>query len=301
MKMKMKLLKITSALSLLLLLWSCTEEMLNPKKSDDTSEKTETERVVLLKTKLDNAAFNLIGTKFKAQVGGRSQGGVHRLSGLFKSKEEAGRIAEGWDTCALVTISENSDGTYTVILNFGDGCEDNGKFISGVVAFTGSETDTTGVFKIAFDKFSERGVNEVVEDPSTVNGYYEASWKVSLHGGLNYEERFTTAFEVNYKSGGKETFAGEGELIGDLDGFEVTKYNFVGSNLKGDKYAAAVVNPLVYDFSCKKTAIYTKGTEAFEVNEQKSAIDFGDGACDNIFTILLQGITIIVDLDKINA
>jgi len=298
MKTKMKLLKIMSALSLSVLLWSCTEEMLTPKTSNDNAEKTETERVVLLKTKLDYAAFNLIGTKFKTQVGGRSQAGVHRLSGLFKSKEEAGRIAEGWDTCALVTITENTDGTYTVILNFGDGCEDNGKFITGVVAFTGSETDTSGVFKIAFDKFSERGADEVVEDPSTVNGYYEASWNISLH---NYEERFSTAFEVNYKSGGKETFAGEGELIGDLDGFVVTKYNFIGSNLKGDKYAAAVVNPLVFDFSCKGTTIFTEGTEGFEVNEQKSAIDFGDGKCDNIFTIFLEGITIIVDLDKLNS
>jgi hypothetical protein len=301
MKTKMKLLRIMSALSLSVLLWSCTEEMLTPKNTNDNAEKTETERVVLLKTKLDNAAFNLIGTKFKTQVGGRSQGGVHRLSGLFKSKEEAGRIAEGWDTCALVTITENTDGTYTVILNFGDGCEDNGKFISGIVAFTGSETDTSGVFKIGFDKFSERGVNEVVEDPSTVNGFYEGSWNISLHNGLTYQERFATAFEVNYESGAKETIAGEGELKGDLDGFVVTKYNFVGSNLKGDKYAAAVVNPLVFDFSCKGTTIFTEGTEGFEVNEQKSAIDFGEGVCDNIFTIFLEGITIIVDLDKINS
>jgi len=301
MKTKMKLHTIISALSLSILLSSCTEEMMNPKSPTDDSEKTETERVVLLKTKLDNAAFNLVGTKFKAQVGGRSQMGVHRFSGLFKSKEEAGRIAEGWDTCALVTITENTDGTYTVILNFGEGCEDNGKFITGVVAFTGSETDTSGFFKIAFNKFSERGVNEVVDDPSTINGFYDASWSISLHNGISYEEQFTAAFEVNYESGAKETIAGEGELNGDLDGFVVTKYNFVGSNLKGDKYAAVVVNPLVFDFSCKSTSIYTQGTEAFEVNEQKSSIDFGEGDCDNIFTIFLEGITIIVDLDKINT
>src|SRR6187401_3599970 len=161
MKTKMKSFKTMSVLFLSILMWSCTEEMLNPKDPKNETEKTDTERVVLLKTKLDNAAFSLLGTKFKAQTGGRSNAGVHRLSGLFKSKEEAGRIAEGWDTCALVTITENTDGTYTVILNFGEGCEDNGKFISGVVAFTGSETDTSGVFKIAFDNFSERGVNEV--------------------------------------------------------------------------------------------------------------------------------------------
>lgn len=302
MKTKMKLLKTISVLCLSILLSSCTEEMLNPQKNTgDSEEKTETERVVLMKTKLDNAAFNLLGTKFKAQVGGRSKAGVHRLSGLFASKESAGRVAEGWDTCALVTITENQDGTYTVILNFGEGCEDNGKFISGVVAFTGSETDTSGVFKILFDNFSERGINEVVEDPSTVDGFYDASWSISLQNGLSYEERFTTAFEVNYESGAKETFAGEGELKGDLDGFVISKYNFNGKNLKGDKYAALVTEPLVYDFGCKGTTIFTAGIEGFEVNGQRSSIDFGDGDCDNIFTIFLQGITIIVDLDEINA
>ena len=301
MKTKMKLFKTISVLSLSILSWSCTEEMLNPKEPKNETEQTETERVVLLKTKLDNATFNLLGTKFKTQVGGRSQTGVHRFSGLFKSKEEASRIAEGWDTCALVTITENIDGTYTVILNFGDGCEDNGKFISGIVAFTGSETDTSGTFKIAFDNFSERGVNEVVEDPSTVDGYFEGSWNISLNNGISYEERFTTAFEVNYESGAKESLAGEGELNGNLDGFVVTKYNFIGSNLKGDKYAALVAEPLVFDFDCNGTTIYTDGIEAFEVNEEKSSIDFGDGECDNIFTIFLEGITIIVDLDKINA
>lgn len=301
MKTKMKLFKTMSVLFLITLMWSCTEEMMNPKDPKNETEKTDTERVVVLKTKLDEVAFSLLGTKFKAQPGGRSGGGIHRLSGLFKSKEEAGRIAEDWSTCALVTITENPKGTYTLILNFGDGCEDDGKFISGIVAFTGSETDTSGVFKIAFDNFSEHGVNEVEDDPSTVDGYYEASWNVSLHNGISYEERFTTAFEVNYKSGGKETIAGEGELTGDLSGFVVTKYNFNGSNLKGDKYGALVTEPLVYNFGCKGTTIFTDGIEGFEVNGKRSSIDFGDGDCDNIFTIFLEGITIIVDLDKVNA
>jgi len=298
MKMKMKSFKTTIVLSVVVLLWSCMEEQVKPQDSKGT---TETERVALMKNNLDNAAFNLLGAKFKTLTGGRAQVGVHRFSGLFKSKAEASRIATGWDTCALVTITENADGTYTLILNFGEGCEDNGKFITGVVALTGSETDTSGVFKIAFDKFSERGVNEVVENPSTVNGFYEGNWNISLHNGITYDESFRTAFEVNYKNGEKETLAGEGDLEGNLDGFVVNKYNFIGSNLNHDTYAAVVVNPLVFDFDCKSATVFTQGTEGFKVNEKSSSIDFGQGECDNIFTIFLEGITIIIDLDKINA
>lgn len=296
--MKIKSLKVVAILCIVTLFYACMEEQVKP--ADENSSR-ETERVVLLKTKLDNAAFNLVGSKFKTNVGGRQQRGVHRFSGLFRSKAEAARITNDWDTCALVTITENTDGTYTVILNFGEGCEDNGKFITGIVAFTGSETDTSGVFKIAFDNFSERDTDEVVENPATIDGFYQGSWGISLNNGLQYEEAFQTAFEVNYQDGGIETIAGEGDLAGDLDGFVLTKYNFAGSNLNHDVYAAAVVNPLVFDFDCKNTAIFTKGTEGFKVNDKSSAIDFGQGECDNIFTILFDGVTIIIDLDKIDA
>jgi len=61
------------------------------------------------------------------------------------------------------------------------------------------------------------------------------------------------------------------------------------------------VNPLVYNSHCKSATIFTKGTEAFKVNDESAVIDFGAGACDNIFTILLEGITVIIDLDKIDA
>ena len=298
MKMKIKSFKIVAFLFVISVFSACMEEQVNP---EDKKSSTETERVVLLKTKLDNAAFNLFGSKFKTSVGGRKQTGVHRFSGLFRNKAEAARVTGDWDTCALVTITENTDGTYTVILNFGEGCEDDGKFITGIVAFTGSETDTSGVFKIAFDKFSERAIGEVVENRSTVNGFYEGSWSISLNNGLEYEEAFKTAFEVNYQDGAKETFAGEGDLAGDLDGFVVSKYNFAGSNLNHDVYAAFVVNPLVYDFDCKNTTIFTAGTEAFKINDKSSAVDFGQGACDNIFTLLFEGVTIIIDLDKINS
>jgi hypothetical protein len=297
MKMKIKSFRIVAAMAMIVL-YACTEEQVKP---EDKTETTDTERIVLLKTELDRTAFNLFGSSLKANVGGREQTGIHRFGGLFRNKAEAARRAEGWDTCALLTITENTDGTYTVILNFGEGCEDNGKFITGVVAFTGSETDTSGVFKIAFDKFSERDINEVVENPATINGFYKGSWGISLSNGLEYVEAFETAFEVNYEDGAKENIAGEGDLVGDIDGFVVNKYNFAGSNLNSDVYAAFVVSPLVYDFDCNATTIFTKGTEAFKFNDDSAAIDFGEGACDNIFTILLEGVTIIIDLDKIGA
>jgi hypothetical protein len=177
MKMKTKSFRVVAAL-VMIVLYACTEEQV---KLETTKNTTETERIVLLKTDLDRTTFNLFGSAFKSKAGGREQAGIHRFGGLFRSKAEAARRAEGWDTCALLTITENNDGTYTVILNFGEGCEDNGKFITGVVAFTGSETDSSGVFTIAFDKFSERNVDEIVENPATVNGSKLCRWIQGNH------------------------------------------------------------------------------------------------------------------------
>src|SRR5687768_8052271 len=148
--MKTKFFKSAILMLFIAALYACNDEQVKPEKGDHA----ETKQVVTTKTKLDQATFSMFGAGFKTSIGGRKAKGTHRFSGLFRSKAEAARVADDWDTCALVTITENADGTWTVILNFGEGCIDGEKFIQGIVAFTGSETDSSGVFKIAFDKFA---------------------------------------------------------------------------------------------------------------------------------------------------
>jgi hypothetical protein len=298
MKMKTKFLKITSLLLFVATILACEDEQVKPKEDGNP----ETKAVVTTKTSLDRITFNMFGENFKTNVGGRRSARIHRFSGLFKSKGEAARIADDWDTCALVTITENADGTWTIILNFGEGCVDGEKFIKGVVAFTGSETDTSGVFKIAFDKFHERLVSqEEEEDPATLSGFYNGIWAANPADGFSYGEGFETALEVNYESGAKINLAAEGQLTGNQQGFVVPVYNFVASNSNSDVFSGTVVHPLLFDYSCTESRIFTKGTEAFQVNGEGAVVDYGQGECDNILTITQEGIVIIVDLDKVNS
>lgn len=297
--MKTNFLKISFAFVLLTALYSCNDEKLKP--AGDKEVVDQTKQLAVNKNVLDKMAFGLFGADFRANAGGRTSEGKHRFSGLFKSKDEAARTANIWDTCALVTITENSDGTFTVILNFGEGCEENGKFIQGVVAFTGSETDTSGHFQIAFQDFAERDINVEEEYPFTVSGVYQGGWVVNPNPEFDYAEAFEGAFEINYESGAQLLLAGEGELAGNENGIVVTKHNVHGSDSDGNTFGSAVVNPLVFDFNCELAYIYVAGTEVYQYNGEAAAVDYGNGVCDNILTIQQEGLIIIIDLDEVNG
>lgn len=297
--MKTNFLKITFAFVLLTALYSCTDEKLTP--SGDKQVVDQTKQLAINKNGLDKMAFGLFGADFRANAGGRTSQGKHRFSGLFKSKDEAARMTDIWETCALVTITENPNGTFTVILNFGEGCEDNGKFIQGVVTFTGSETDTSGYFQIAFANFAERDINVEEEDPATVTGVYQGGWVVNPNPEFDYAEGFEAAFEINYESGAQLNLAGEGQLAGNENGIVVIKHNVLGSDSNGNTFGSAVAAPLVFDFNCEQAYIYVAGTEVYQYNGEAAAVDYGNGACDNILTIQQEGLIIIINLDEVNG
>ncbi|MDX1629872.1 MAG: hypothetical protein R3345_14290 [Fulvivirga sp.] len=295
----------TNYLKLLVALWiasifvACDDEQLEPKEEVQATDNTE--ELVKFKTEIDNITFNRFsnGLKNSDQNGRRT--GVHRFSHFFKSRKDAQRVADIWDTCALITIKENEDGTYTLILNFGEGCEESdGRFLTGIVAFTGYETDSSGAFQIGFENFSEIKPGEEKDRPFTLSGWYHGEWTANPSDKFKYAERFSESFELDYENGEQENFAAEGEFFANDLGIVVTKHNFQGTNTKGDVYSGVTVNPLIYDFRCTESYIYTKGTEVYSLNGDSAAVDFGDGTCDNILTIQADGITVIIDLDEVD-
>ncbi|MTI22929.1 hypothetical protein E1176_17995, partial [Fulvivirga sp. RKSG066] len=244
--MKSLSLKITIALLFAVTIMACDDEQVQPEQNiNDNSE--ETSQLVKLKSDLDNATFNLFGGDFKGNQNNGRRIGVHRFSHLFNSKEEAARVSEDWDTCALITIKENEDGSYTVILDFGEGCEESdGRFLEGIVAFRGSETDSSGVFQIGFENFSESHPGDSVIKDFTISGWYHGEWKLYPTPDFDYAEGFAESFEINYDNGGQEKFAAEGEFLANERGFAVTKHNFEGTNLEGDIFSGVTVDPLIY-------------------------------------------------------
>lgn len=297
--MKTNYVKYLKLAFLAIIFVACDDEQLEPK--EDMQATDNTEELVKFKSEIDNITFNRFSNGLKNNDQGGRKSGVHRFSHLFKDRKEAQRVAEAWDTCALLTIKENEDGTYTVILDFGEGCEEaDGRFIQGIVAFTGYETDSAGAFTIGFENFAELKPDETTDDLTfTLSGWYQGEWIANPSDDFKYTEAFSEAFELNYLNGDQENFAAEGQFFANDFGIAVTKHNFQGTNAQGDVFSGVTVDPLIYDFSCTDTYIYTKGTEVYNYNGDSAAVDFGDGTCDNILTIQADGITIVIDLDEI--
>ncbi len=297
--MKTNYVKYLMTIMIAVVFMACDDEQLEPKEEVVATENTGD--LVKFKTEIDNITFNRFSNGLKNSDQGGRRAGVHRFSHLFKDRKEAQRVAEEWDTCALITLKENEDGTYTLILDFGDGCEEaDGRFLQGVVAFTGHETDSSGAFTIGFENFAEFQPDENRSDLTfTLSGWYQGEWAANPSDEFNYVEGFSEAFELNYENGDQENFAAEGQFFANDFGIAVTKHNFQGTNTEGDIYSGVTVDPLIYDFRCTDTYIYTKGTEVYNFNGDSAAVDFGDGTCDNILTIQADGITIVIDLDEI--
>ncbi len=232
--------------------------------------------------------------------GSFEQFGFSNLSNLGrKGKSASGRTKDD-DTCALVTIKENTDGSYSLTLDFGnEGCVDDGNLVKGVVTFTGYETDSSGTITVEFEDFSEEPVDgSEDEEPFVINGSYEGRFEWNPDAVHSYLVAYSLDIKLDYEDGKIEEIDATGQALGNDEEYVVTEHTVEGTNNFGDRFYSEVLESLVYDFSCEETDIYTSGIQRFEFNEDSATVDYGEGACDNILTITAPGITIIIDLDE---
>ena len=279
-------------------LFSCEpEESVQPDDNDGVVDNT-TELLLLQEGINDLTGVNGVYQNFENL-------GLSRLSTLGRSKAKTSKRGRTQDdeTCALVTIKENADGSYSLILDFGEeGCVDDGQLIKGIVTFTGSETDSSGTLKVEFDNFSEEPADGSEDDePFTINGYYQGEFAWNPDAEFDYVESYDLDLRLDYKDGTVESVEASGEARGNEQKYVVLSHVISGENNTGDEFYAEVVKPLVYDLTCESLEIYTEGTQNFRFNEDTATVDFGEGTCDNIVTITAPGITIIIDLDEIEG
>lgn len=66
-----------------------------------------------------------------------------------------------------------------------------------------------------------------------------------------------------------------------------------GVNRKGNEYTHEITNPLLIKRECRWIV---SGTVQFNVNAQTAVLDYGDGTCDRIATLILNGETYTINL-----
>jgi hypothetical protein len=219
---------------------------------------------------------------------------------------------EGYDSCAEITEVENEDGSITTTIDYGtEGCVEHFALISGKITITEFEDEGSFTYEMIFDNYSETYESDSVDgfdlDSFTLNGFYRSNGTFEViegddeedcHHG-NFTETHESELTITFADGSWESFSSDGEIRETDDSFEVVSANFEGSNSEGDTFSGSVIETLILDYECGwDVFIFTSGLESWTVNSNNIEVDFGDGSCDNIVSITMDGATLEIDLDK---
>ena len=213
--------------------------------------------------------------------------------------------------CMEMTIEKNDNGLsifpITVTMDFGDGCEtDRGRKISGkmIVVFS--------------DRLRKKGATKTITfENFVVNGHKVSGTRITTNNGLNDKEQFSYTIELKdgvvegangkvvkhefirtltWVEGMGTNFKNDGEA-GILDDVWEITGNANGVNRNGVAYTAEILTPLRKANACKWiTAGELKITSS--KYEHDAVINYGDGTCDNLATVTVNGRTKEIELPK---
>lgn len=230
-------------------------------------------------------------------------------------------IYSPWVSCAVITNTDNDDGSITTIYDYGDGCEEGydpykywmtGKYLStskNIMNHTGSIFTDSYAYQTEAINYGGRsyynGDTTVWSYSGTSDFQGTSVYDTTLHtysGNYVYSSDNTSLYnDVVYKyiGEGKSSYTEKNYII------ESSKYEYENNS---DYYKTEVLEPLVMKFDCNTnntTAYfawntYVSGREfiRYKQGEQEGSfeINYGDGTCDNFITIIENGKSIEVDL-----
>ncbi len=230
------------------------------------------------------------------------------VGGISTSTYNGGRISSlpvlglgDWDDrlkCAIVTISRTGTkdapaGTITIDFGTAGTCADkHGVTRKGVIVITYS-----GRRWVPGSSYNVRLVNFYRND-THIEGNHTLKTQISadsLH--LQFESKLDS---------GKVTF-GDGKFItrihdltrewfraslpGNDEWHTLVGGTATGTGKKGNTYQMQITKELVEKVSCRadKVFIPVSGTKAITEGSEQYTVDYGDGTCDNIITVTLNG------------
>jgi hypothetical protein len=232
-----------------------------------------------------------------------------------------------WISCAQITTTNNNDGSITTIYDYGDGCEegwDNYKYwMTGKYTYTYRNiySNTGSVFKDSYyyqtssDNYGGKYYYDNDSSIWTSNGsstydgeseYDTAQHTYSGNYGSNYDYTYTWNTEsYAYKGTSKSSYTEKKYVV---------EQNSSAYNSGSNYYKTEVLAPLVMRYDCSVGSnpelwnyvdyvwTYVSGREfiRYKQGDQEGSfeIDYGNGECDNIITIIENGKRVEVDLGK---
>ncbi|MEM7298140.1 MAG: hypothetical protein AAF391_07725 [Bacteroidota bacterium] len=190
--------------------------------------------------------------------------------------------------CAAITHDEENN---TLTIDYGDGCEGpRGRVRAGKIIITyDSRKLEPGSFRQAtFEDFSVDGV--LIEGTRRVENIAASldenpKFEVSLTGGkMTFEDGTAATRETSHtREWVRATNPLEDETW--IEG------SASGSRRDGASYSTVITERLVYSRACRGSRVFipVSGVKEITFGDNVMVVDYGDGECDNIVTVTING------------
>ena len=207
-------------------------------------------------------------------------------------------------TCATFT-TVLVDGTWTRTIDFGSaGCTlPNGNVLKGkiIISFSNDFTSKSRTLSYRFVDFYHNG--KLLQGNKSIT--YESK-STELLATEHPVMTFTVDMKITFDDGKvysrtgttvKETIEGSETPLNWEDNVFLVTGNSATSLLNGDTITTVITTPLRYITSCK-LPFPVSGIVSITKNTSEGTLDFGDGKCDNLATVTIDGVTKDINLEK---
>lgn len=228
-----------------------------------------------------------------------------------------------WETCAVVTETENEDGSFTTVRDYGDGCEEGwegfkywmfGKIIETyryLISISGTKYHTNYLYDVIYDGYGGRYTDNftwLLNGNARYEGW--AAWDTisyQFSGAFSEVSDVQSQYEnINYG------YSSESTVTYDANRWEQAEGGFYQFTQGDGFYRSDILKALVMRFDCQNEGIaeplyfamtYVSGIEKITYRQDGKSgefmIDYGNGKCDNIIYIIENGRRIRVKLDDL--
>ncbi len=282
-----KLKQSTILIFIVSLLFSC-------RNNDNSTTPLAPDEIYTEETVSSGAFTNLSSLVNQNAVFSNSFGGRLETSALGfykKYRESVNSITD--NTCAVVKYEESS---LSITIDYGDGCEVEGSFISGRI------TSTISDYSISLTAISLKMTVETENffiDGTEISGTQVITSTMSLDGGtINSINQTTVLKRGRITFPNKKTIAREGTWADVITFNEHTEEDMQisrtgtssGTNSGGTAYTSTITKALVMDSKCKLKDIGffpQSGTVSITLTARGDNIilDYGNGTCDETATV----------------
>lgn len=238
--------------------------------------------------------FNITASMNKSQVG-EDLGVGANVSGLF---ELGSSNTTSTTPCFTITVVPNIPHVFpkTVTIDFGNGCLGrDGKYRKGKIVsiytnpmvVPGAKVSTTFV-DYYVDSFHIEGTH-ITENTSTSN---MQGWKIVVIDG-NVTNTNTNRWRKWNSTKNVLQIEGNGTPNFPMDDVYKITGHARGSNSAGHTWASLVVDPLIKKFTCPWIV---KGKVQLIRDGREALLDYGNGNCDNLAIIYINGVPHVITL-----